>query len=554
MINNKLKNISAVLALFMISSCSLFDLDVNTDPNNPSQAAPNLLLANIEIDLMTNLAANEGDASTYMGLMGTQALSRYDLANTSYIGLWNAMYTGPLKDVEGLIAASQSNPHYLGIAQVLKSIAYSTMVDLWGDVPFNEAAKGDAETKILNANFDDDAAIYNSCLTLLDDALANFAKPSAGTVSGDVIYNGNITKWTSAAKTMKLKLLTTARLAIPDANAKIAALIKAGGLISASADDFIFQYSKDPTSIRHPYYTGAYTGGEFDYTYICHELLVESLSDEDPRWPFYFRRQTDKVLNLDDPTDRNTAPCDGSGCTYGYVVKNPLMIEKLYTSKGKTFGANEEKFLAGIFGRDRGDGDGIPADGALRTLPGVYPCGGYFDVAKPALPAANAAPGGGIYPYLTGVNTSYYIIEGILISGAEGDAKAEFKKAIEGHINRVVNFGVATDGANAVKPTADAINAYVNKWLAKFDAATSAEGKLSVALKQLWFSSFGNGFESFNAFRRTGLPTDIQEHKDGTLRGFPLRLPYPQNELTLNPNAANFKDVAFDKEPVFWDK
>ncbi|MCE2790077.1 MAG: SusD/RagB family nutrient-binding outer membrane lipoprotein [Saprospiraceae bacterium] len=73
-------------------------------------------------------------------------------------------------------------------------------------------------------------------------------------------------------------------------------------------------------------------------------------------------------------------------------------------------------------------------------------------------------------------------------------------------------------------------------------------------MKQLWFSSYGNGFEIYNAYRRTGLPTNIQDHVEGTVRGFPLRLPYPQSELTLNPNAASYKDVAFDKTPIFWDK
>ena len=63
----------------------------------------------------------------------------------------------------------------------------------------------------------------------------------------------------------------------------------------------------------------------------------------------------------------------------------------------------------------------------------------------------------------------------------------------------------------------------------------------------------GSGIEIYNAYRRTGFPNTIQEPINPT-RGFPLRLPYPQAELTLNPNAANYKAVAFDKDPIFWDK
>lgn len=541
------------LTLTLVTGCSLMDLDVNENPNSPITAAPNLLLTNSEIGVFTSLANNEGDAETFMGLIGTQGLSRYDLTNGSYTGLWNSLYTGPIKDLDGLISVSQTSPHYLGIAQTLKAITYAAMVDFWGDIPFSEAGLGDALQKNINPKFDKDIDVYNACVKLLDDAIANFAKSSPVSVTGDLIYNGSAVRWSRAAKTVKLKLLMTARKGL-NVNAQIDALVKDVGLIDASADDLIFTYSKDPTSFRHPWYTGVYTGGEFDYTYINNEFSVESLVDEDPRWPFQFRRQTKNILDSNDPTQFNTQPCSGGGaCVYGYVVTNQNIIKRLYADKGKTFGTADQEFLAGIFGRDRGDADGLPADGALRLIPGVYPCGGYYDVPVPGIPRANAATGAGIFPYLTGVNTSYYKIEAYLEGISTGNAKTEFEKAINGHITRVINHGMANDPAS-VRPTAAVIKKYVDLWLAKYDAATTNPAKLNVVMKQLWFSSFGNGYEIYNAFRRTGLPTNIQPHIDGTLRGFPLRVPYPQTELTLNPNAKAYEKTAFDKDPIFWDK
>nr|HPN71944.1 hypothetical protein [Saprospiraceae bacterium] len=73
-------NIILATVLMVVPGCSLTDLNVNEDPNNPSTAASNLLLSNIEVNLMSNFAANEGDAAAFMGLMGTQGLSRYDLS------------------------------------------------------------------------------------------------------------------------------------------------------------------------------------------------------------------------------------------------------------------------------------------------------------------------------------------------------------------------------------------------------------------------------------------------------------------------------------------
>lgn len=545
--------LTALLTAVFLSGCSLFDLDINKDPNSPSSSAPDLLLTQIQTAVFGTFSGIEGDLETFNGFMGTQGTSLFGLTANSYSGTWDGLYTGPLKDLEGLISVTQSSPHYLGVAQVMKAYTYSTMVDLWGDVPFTDAGKGDLSDKNIAPKFDKDSDIYNACLSLLDQALANFAKSSPAPVAGDLIYAGNISKWTKLANTLKLRMLVNARLAITDAPAKVKAILDAGNVIT-SADDFTFRFSKDPTSIRHPWYTGAYTGGEFAYTYICHQPIVEMLDEGDPRFPFYFRRQTTSILNPNDPADAGTIPCGRtSSCTYGYLVTSENVIKRLYTDKGKTYGDADKAFMAGLFGRDRGDNTGIPADGALRLLPGVYPCGGFYDVTKPGIPAANAASGAGIFPALTTVNLAYYRIEAILKMSYTGDAKAVFKAAIEDHINRVVNFGTSAD-ANSVKPTTAAIDAYVKVWTDRFDAATTADAKLAVALKQLWFSSYGNGFDFYNAYRRTGLPTTIQEHILKPFRGYPLRLPYTQTELTLNPNAASYKEVAFDKAPIFWDK
>lgn len=551
---NKIYKITlAVAVVLTVGACSMFDLDVNKNPNVPGSAAPDLLLTNIQTNLFNNFAANEGDLEAFVGIIGTQALSRWDLQNTSYDGLWNSMYNGSLKDLEALIAASQSNFGYLGIAQTLKAYAYATMVDLYGDVPFSEAGQADAEKAIKQPKFDKDADIYAACIKLLDEAIANLGKTSV-TVNGDLVYGGDKAKWSRLAKTMKLKLLMTGRKGISGANDQIKSLITSGGFISGTGDDFRFQFSKDPTSIRHPWYTGAYTGGEFDYTYICHQIMMEMLLDKDPRAPFYFYRQTRNKLDLNDPTDRNTAPCNSQPCKWGYIPATKWADS--LRARGYT-----DAFINGLFGHDRGDATGIPADGSLRTLPGVYPAGGFYDnpsfnSAGAAVPTANAATGGGIFPALTEVNVLYYQIEAILALGATGDAKALFKSAMERHISRVSSFGLATD-QKSVAPAAADITTYVDKWLARYDAAPDSEAKLNVVMKQLWFSSWGNGFEIYNAYRRTGYPNTLDDLLSPSPKGansFIFRLPYSQTELNLNTNASAYKNTKYWVDKIFWHK
>ncbi|MBN8684643.1 MAG: SusD/RagB family nutrient-binding outer membrane lipoprotein [Chitinophagales bacterium] len=560
LIKNIVRTAALTGLLLSVNACNMFDLDVNTDPINPSSTTPNLLLTNAENILFANLAGGTNYAQHgFMGMISSN--DDWNVPATSWNGYWNSMYANVLKDLEGVIEASVAtderaeNPHYLGIAQLLKAYTYVTMVDQFGDVPFSEALKGNAETAIKFPKFDKDEEVYRACRQLVEDAIVNLNKTSGVIVEGDIVYNGDIIRWKKFANTFKLKMAMTTRLVNPaEAKSTIEALISAGELIGSGAEDFQFQFSKTVTpDNRHPWYQGTYTGGEF--TYISHQMMVEMLVDGDPRFPFYFRRQTKKVLDPNNPTDKGTIPCVTTpGCTYGYLVANQNVIDAIYTNQGKTFGADERDFLAGIFGRDRSDPAGVPADGTLRTIPGVYPCGGYYDVATPGLPAANAAPGGGIHPALTHINVLYYRIEAALALGAAtGDPRTLFEEAIRKHIAKVSTFGVATDLGNAVAPSSDTINQYVAKWLARYDAAPDNNARLNVVMKQMWFSSWGNATELWNAFRRTGLPTTLQEPIN-PVRDEPKRMPYPQQELTLNPSAAPYINVIYDRDPIFWDK
>lgn len=554
------KLIAAFVVVWVISSCDFFDLDINEDPNNLSQAAPQLLLTSAEYNIASNFAGGVND--TQLGFAGQESyFDNFNVVNSSFNTFWNNIYSGPLKDLEGIIEVSDidnngdgkaDSPHYLGIAQTLKAYVVSTMVDLFGDIPYSEALRGNAADAIKNPKFDTDADVYAACFTLLEQALANFELSSPVTVKGDAIYSGSITKWKKFANTLKLKLYIQTRLAVPNAATEITKLLaEPSKLITAAGDDFQFQFSKLQTpDNRHPWYQSAYVNGN-GFSYVLHQLIVEMLEDGDPRFPFYFRRQSKRLLDQSNPSDRNTTPCSMTvGCVYGYLVLNDNVRQRIYGTTDLT--QDQIDFLAGCLGRDRADPAGVPNDTDLRLAPGVYPCGGYYDIASPALLGASAAPGGGIFPILTSVNTKYYQIEAILALGSAGDARALFESAIRTHIDKVSKFGVAAD-ANSVSPAGSAIDAYVAKWLTRYDNAASNEAKLNVVMKQLWFSSWGNGFEIYNAMRRTGYPTTIQDPINA-IRNFPLRLPYPQIELTVNPNAASYSGVIFDQDPIFWDK
>ena len=544
---NKKNIVVGVLSVFLLAtSCDSFDLDVNENPNSPKVAAPDLILANAISEGIALFADNLNNATH--GLMRiTTSYDTYDMDPNDWNGTWNLLYSGPLKDLRDLkIATEEVSPHYNGIAKILEAYYFSIMVDMWGDVPFDEAFQGDAEVQIKKPAYSDALTIYGDLITQIDEGIASLALPTPVDVGGDPIYGGDADSWTTFAKTLKLKLLLNMKEVDNGMISEIQALVTENDLIGSDAGDdfdeyFVFQFNQsiDPDD-RHPWYIDAYGGEDNSFDYIGHQFMVEMLRDVDPRISYYLKRQTTNTLDPEDPTDKQTLPCSQrTDCTYGYLVLNPNIDELL---DGNT---PSNSVLAGYFGRDHGDPSGIPLDGALRTAPGVYPVGGLYDDEAETV-GGNNGNGAGIFPGMTGFMTKFMVAEAILTAGATGDARAILETAIRESMVYVESVSLGLDEDTEAMDEAE-IDAYVTASLADYDAATNP---LNVVMKQAWFANFGNGFEMYNGYRRTGYPNDLQVSLQ-PVRGFPLRVPYTLDEINLN--GANVPSTVFDVDPIFWD-
>jgi hypothetical protein len=547
---------AAALGLIVgLSACEMFNLDLG-NPNNPSSVTPDLLLPTVVLNASSTFAG--GLNNSVHGVMGiTTASDNFGMTTTTWNGTWNYLYQSPLKDLDELIKYCQANEgfnKYLGVAQVLKAYYFSTMVDLWGDLPYFEAFNGNAADAIKYAQFDDSQAIYTDLIAQLTEAATNLSATTGLNVAAtaDPIYGGSTAKWIRAANSLKLKLLLQTRLVNGSAAADIAAALSAtGGLITSTADDFQFEFGRllNPDN-RHPWYQNAYSGASNGFSYFGHQFMVEQLRDLDPRLPFYLKRQTTKILDPNNITEKTAIPCSQvEGCTYAYLVLNPNIDELLDGN------VPSQSVLAGYFGRDRSDPSGVPDDTALRTAPGVYPAGGLYDDVAEATRLNNGF-GNGIFPMICAFNVKLYILEANLTLGVAipatlaADARELFESALRQQIDKVEAFGRRLD-AQAVAMDDDEVDDYVDLHLARYDAATTDESRLSVVLKQAWFMNFGNGYEIYNAFRRTGYPNNLQTPLV-PVREFAYRFPYTQDELLLNPNApATPPDIATSR--VFWD-
>lgn len=552
-----------IALLCTASSCDLFELDINKNPNQPSKAALNLLLTNVQLNASATFAGGLNDSA--MGFMGlTTSTDDFNMNNSSWNNTWNYLYSNPLKDLQGILdataeqrAAGAANPHYEGIAKVLKAYYFSLMVDLWGDVPYSEAFKGNAAEQNLSPKFDTGEEIYNNLLTLLDEAVAHFGESSPVPVAGDVMYDGDVELWTLAANSLKLKLLVQISRKTPSVSTQIDALINAGELIEdeEGGEDFQFQFGNltNPDD-RHPAYQAGYASGDAAYTYFGHQFMYEMLAKNDPRRRYYFKRQTSTILNADDPTQKQTMPCSQrTDCKYGYFPTSDFVANGVYGVDAADLSDSQKAFLAGFFGRDRSDPSGVPNDATMRTNVGVYPSGGLFDDG-PEAGGDNKGSGAGIFPMVTSWMVDLYKIEANLALGvATPDAPRDmFEEALREQIAKVMNLGADLDAPTAaLTPTDAQIDTYVNNRLAEYDAAADNNARLRIVIKEAWFMNFGNGFEIYNTFRRTKFPSDLQIPLQRP-RQFALRLPYALDEVNLNDNTP---EVVFDapSNAVFWD-
>ena len=185
----KIKNIYAglVLTVFLAftSSCEDDFLDINEDPNNPSQVSLQLLLPGTQAAMATNLGHStlglSQEPSAIVQQLVNFRIGTYNLiTGTSYTNQWLGAFSNALSNNEQIIeqATASGDLAYVGVAQLQKAFMYSVLVDLFGDLPYTEALQ---DVENLAPRFDDDETIYTDLFRLIDEGIANLEQTSLQT-------------------------------------------------------------------------------------------------------------------------------------------------------------------------------------------------------------------------------------------------------------------------------------------------------------------------------------------------------------------------------------
>jgi starch-binding outer membrane protein, SusD/RagB family len=232
--------IAVATASLTAAGCVKFSGDkLDIDPNSPLNATLDNSFVGFQGIMFSQLSS---DHAMFANLVmqqlsgnGRQWISydTYDQPEDFMpIGVYYA--NGGLIDIRRAQAAARTGNYksYLGILQVWEALVVGVMADTYGDISYSKALVVGTPGAL-----DPQQQVYASLQSLLDSAITNLAGGGVVTAGGrDLVYGGNIGKWTRLARTLKARLYLHTAERIPAAYALALAQAQQG--IASAADDF----------------------------------------------------------------------------------------------------------------------------------------------------------------------------------------------------------------------------------------------------------------------------------------------------------------------------
>ncbi|MFA8435165.1 MAG: SusD/RagB family nutrient-binding outer membrane lipoprotein [Marinifilaceae bacterium] len=256
-----------ILGLAMVTSlwgCEEDFLDVNTDPNNPPAevGTPELIFP----AAVASSAARIGGEYAVLGGMWSQfwtqsnaanqykAVDQYNITSSSYNGSFLEVFSGALNDYTFVINKAEEDENWIFylMGTVMKAYTYQVMVDLYDQLPYDEAFMGDAN---LTPAYNDGKYIYGKLIESIDLALSKDFDAATNSVPGktDFLFEGDATKWKQFANTLKLKMYLRMINAAPaEAKAGVESVFANG--IGFLGEDAAMTQFEDAPDKSNPFY------------------------------------------------------------------------------------------------------------------------------------------------------------------------------------------------------------------------------------------------------------------------------------------------------------
>jgi hypothetical protein len=294
---------SIILLLFVASGCSKFVEGWDESPNDPTEVTPALLLTASQTAVFAAYEGQLARTSTIwvQQLTGTDFqmvnVNNYFVLEGDNVNEWTSIYTDGVVNLNEIINTyGAANPRYAGIAKVLKAMLMGITTDIWGDVPYSQAAQG-LNDENFNPVFDNQESILIGIQTLLDEAIVNLAVADVDNVelpgTDDLIFGGDAAAWTKVAYALKARYYN--RLSSVDASTSAQnalSAIAASGMTS-SADDANAIHGENANEQNQWF---AFQINRANYIKMSESFIDLLITTNDPRLPFYATPDTGGVI------------------------------------------------------------------------------------------------------------------------------------------------------------------------------------------------------------------------------------------------------------------
>jgi hypothetical protein len=504
-----MKNIYHILLVFsliLISFGCVKDLpELNSDPNNPTQADPDLLFKYaVKRGMGSYLTASHLE---YNGLHqwmmyfanrgGVEPGNEYP-APSGGDAFWNETYIDAMNNAAVIIREAEEQPDWVNkkaAAIIWKTFMMHRITDLWGAAPYSEAFKGNPELEFTPV-YDNQEMIYDQMLNDLKYAAAAFdwSKPFFD-ASSDLIFGGDIDAWIRFANSLRFRLAIRISEVKPELSQNVLNELTQAPLIIEEAHTAAFQFN---SVFNKPLLEAAmirYQEGE-QYINPSKFLTDLLLSTNDPRIVYFLEK-----TSLSDAF--------------------PFIDE--YRGVPNLVAYNSEIWQN--YNLDAQLGDPLGSWGDVSRLGNWY--------------LNNDRP----MPLLSYSEMCFLKAEAALRGMWAGDPMDFLKQGIYAHMNYMNAF--ATESLISESAIQNYINTINNVDLQQ------------IILQKYLLLAYENVFESYAEYRRTGFPV-LTDYEGNPINAqiFPKRLRYPYSEFTYNRDnylkAVDFQGNDSQLTPLWW--
>lgn len=248
---------TTLVAGVLASGCNPGDFgNLNVNPNEPSQANTPALLTAAETSLPGGVInqgtiLNSAYANEYVQFLADKQYtenSRYSTIGFNY----GPIYTGPLDNLQLILklntdsstasTVSQygSNENQIAVATILQSYLFLHLTDRFGDIPFTEALQGRDNFRPV---FTPQQEVYDSLFVRLKRVSDMIDE--GGTVSGDIMFNGDMNRWRIFANTMRMVMALRISEVDPARGQAEFNAAMTDGVITSNEENVVYNYVAD---------------------------------------------------------------------------------------------------------------------------------------------------------------------------------------------------------------------------------------------------------------------------------------------------------------------